>query len=49
MRVAMVVGALLFTFVSGFYDLGAIDLVAAPETGAVRSFEDTPPPPPSWP
>jgi hypothetical protein len=48
MRVAMVVGALLFTFISGFYEFGAIDLSASPENQAVHSYEDFPPPP-SWP
>jgi hypothetical protein len=49
MRVAMVVGALLFTFVSGFYELGAVDMIGQPENQAVQSYEDSFPPPPSWP
>jgi hypothetical protein len=49
MKVAMLVGTLLFTFVSGFYQFGALDLVASPDNQAVQSCEDSFPPPPSWP
>lgn len=49
MRVAMVVGALLFTFVSGFYEFGVLDMGSSPDNQAVQSYDETFPPPPSWP
>jgi hypothetical protein len=49
MRLALVVGALLFNLVvAGAYETGLFDLEGAPEAGMVRAFDD-PPPPPSWP
>jgi hypothetical protein len=49
MRVAMVVGALLFSFVSGFYELGVADPVGTADNQAVQAYDDHFPPPPSWP
>jgi len=50
MKVAMVVGALLFNLVvTGLYQMRGFDPGASPETSAVQSFEDTMPPPSSWP
>jgi hypothetical protein len=49
MRLAMLVGTLLFTFVSGFYGLGGADIASAPDNQTVQSYDETFPPPPSWP
>jgi hypothetical protein len=49
MRVAIVLGALLFTFVSGLNEFGLFDTVTEPENQMVQSFDDHFPPPPSYP
>jgi hypothetical protein len=50
MRVAMVVGALFFSLVvTSIYEAGLIDSAASAEADVVHSFEDTMPPPSSWP
>lgn len=50
MRTAMLVGALMFTLISGFYDIGLLDMIGTPDPqGEVHAFEDFFPPPPNWP
>ena len=50
MRVAMLVGALMFSLISGFYETGLLDAVATPDdNGAVQAYDDSFPPPPNWP
>jgi hypothetical protein len=50
MRTAMLVGSLMFSLVSGFYDIGLLDMIASPDDqGAVQAFDDFFPPPPNWP
>ena len=49
MRVAMLVGTLMFSLISGFYDIGGVDAVGTPDDeGTVQSYDDAFPPPP-WP
>jgi hypothetical protein len=53
MRVAMLVGFLVFQLAAGLYETGwVVEGVASPDSdgGMVQAFDgDNPPPPPSWP
>lgn len=50
MRVALLVGVLMFDMLVGFYEIGWIDGDASSDAaGEVQALEDTFPPPPSWP
>ena len=53
MRVAMVVGALMFKMIVGLYESGlALDANAGAglgDAGQVQAFEGDTPPPPNWP
>lgn len=54
MRVALLVGVLMFDMFAGLYDMGWLDdAVASPDDGGqVKACEDSwppPPPPPSFP
>jgi hypothetical protein len=45
----MLVGALMFSLIYGFYDIGVVDMVGAPDDeGTVQAYDDHFPPPP-WP
>jgi hypothetical protein len=49
MRVAMLVGALMFGLLSGVYEIGLVDMGSPDSQSAVRAYDDCFPPPPSWP
>ena len=48
MKVAMLMGMLMFKMISGLYESGWLDVNAPSEAGQVRICEG-PPPPPNWP
>jgi hypothetical protein len=50
MKVAMLVGMLMFNVIAGLYESGWVDGAASPDSdaGLVQAL-DTEPPPPSWP
>jgi hypothetical protein len=50
MRVAMLVGSLMFGIVSGFIEIGLVDVTGpGVNQSDVQAFEDWFPPPPNWP
>jgi hypothetical protein len=48
MKVAMLVGMLMFNVIAGLLETGWLDESAPSEAGQVHSFEGFPPPP-NWP
>jgi hypothetical protein len=52
MRVALLVGVLMFDMFAGLYDIGWLDVAAPEDAGQVQACDDVwppPPPPPSFP
>jgi hypothetical protein len=49
MRVAVMIGFLLFEAMGGLFEVGWIDLPTSEETGQVRATDGNYPPPPSFP
>ncbi len=54
MRVALLVGVLMFDMLAGFYEIGWLDggVISPDGGGTVTAMDDNwppPPPPPSWP
>jgi hypothetical protein len=49
MKVAMLVGMLMFNVIAGLYEVGWLGESEPSEAGQVRSCDDIFPPPPNWP
>ena len=49
MKVAMLVGVLMFNVIAGLYESGWLGETEPSEAGQVQACDDAFPPPPSWP
>lgn len=49
MKVAMLVGMLMFNVIAGLYQTGWLGASEPAEVGQVRACDDILPPPPNWP